>query len=129
LISRDTLATLNASESIGATITKGIDLKIKGNNLHIPDEVINVENSGTTLRFLTAMCSLLPEGYTILTGDESIRSRPMQPLISALSKLGTECYSSRQNGLPPIIVKGGGLRGGKPYLGETYHHNLSQHFL
>ena len=115
LFARDTIATIKACQALGSSIDKKEDhLYIEGNpDLKTPDDVINVENSGTTMRLITAMASLAPEGYSIITGDDSIRSRPMQPLLSALSSLGVECYSSRQNGLPPIIVKGGGIKGGE----------------
>lgn len=115
LLARDTIATIKACQALGLSIDEKEDhLYLEGNpNLKTPDDVINVENSGTTMRLITAIASLLPEGYSIITGDESIRSRPMQPLLSALSSLGVECYSSRQNGLPPIIVKGGGIKGGE----------------
>ncbi|MEM2872688.1 MAG: 3-phosphoshikimate 1-carboxyvinyltransferase [Nitrososphaerales archaeon] len=115
LLARDTIATIKACQALGSLIDKKEDyLQIEGNpNLKTPDDVINVENSGTTMRLITAIASLAPEGYSIITGDDSIRSRPMQPLLSALLSLGVECYSSRQNGLPPIIVRGGGIKGGE----------------
>lgn len=118
LLARDTIATIKACQALGSLIDKKGDcLLIEGNpNLKTPDDVINVENSGTTMRLITAMASLVPKGYSIITGDDSIRSRPMQPLLSALSSLGVECYSSRQNGLPPIIVKGGGIKGGETWM-------------
>ncbi|MCP8319983.1 MAG: 3-phosphoshikimate 1-carboxyvinyltransferase, partial [archaeon] len=115
LLARDTIATIKACQALGSSIDRKEDyLYVEGNpNLKTPDDIINVENSGTTMRLITAIASLIPKGYSIITGDESIRSRPMQPLLSALSSLGVECYSSRQNGLPPIIVKGGGIKGGE----------------
>jgi 3-phosphoshikimate 1-carboxyvinyltransferase len=54
----------------------------------------------------------LVEGTTILTGDEQIVRRPVQPLIEALNGLGAEACSTRNNGLPPVIVRGR-LKGGK----------------
>ncbi|MCP8310450.1 MAG: 3-phosphoshikimate 1-carboxyvinyltransferase [Candidatus Methylarchaceae archaeon HK01B] len=127
LISRDTLATIKACQTLGAAIDdKRTYLQIEGKpDLKTPDDVINVENSGTTMRLITAVSSLTPEGYSIITGDESIRSRPMQPLLSALSSLGVNCYSSRKNGLPPIIVEGGGIKGGE----TTVRGDISSQFI
>ncbi|MCP8323026.1 MAG: 3-phosphoshikimate 1-carboxyvinyltransferase [Candidatus Methylarchaceae archaeon HK02M2] len=127
LISRDTLASIKACSAFGAFIDhKNNDLKIKGNpDLTTPENVINVENSGTTMRFITSIASLAPEGYSIITGDGSIRSRPMQPLLSALWSLGVDCFSSRKNGLPPIIVKGGGIQGGE----TTIKGDISSQFI
>ena len=66
--------------------------------LKVPDNVINVENSGTTMRFVTAISSLLNDGYVVITGDDSIRKRPMRPLLSALKQLGVNSFSTRENG-------------------------------
>ncbi|HOJ12446.1 MAG TPA: 3-phosphoshikimate 1-carboxyvinyltransferase [Clostridiales bacterium] len=71
----------------------------------IPDDVINVGNSGTTLRFgVTA--AALSEGYTVFTGDGQIRNRPMEPLIKACNNLGAKVFSTRNNGMVPVVVKG-----------------------
>jgi 3-phosphoshikimate 1-carboxyvinyltransferase len=51
----------------------------------------------------------------VLSGDRQIVRRPVQPLIEALNDLGAEVYSTRNNGLPPVVVKGR-LKGGKTRL-------------
>jgi 3-phosphoshikimate 1-carboxyvinyltransferase len=114
LMARDTLATLAGCSALGADIKYGATkMRIKGSDcFNPPENVINAENSGTTIRILTAMSGLVRTGYTVLTGDESLRSRPMQPLLDALRQLGVEAYSTKENGTPPIIVKGGGIKGG-----------------
>jgi 3-phosphoshikimate 1-carboxyvinyltransferase len=58
------------------------------------------------------MSALVNKGYTVLTGDESLRKRPMQPMLDALQQLGVQCYSTKMNGTPPLIVRGGGIKGG-----------------
>jgi 3-phosphoshikimate 1-carboxyvinyltransferase len=88
-------------------------LTIRGARPMVPDDVVNVENSGTTLRFMTSAFSLAPEGYAVLTGDSSIRRRPMQPLLDTLGQLGVQTWSSKNNGCAPIVVKAGGMRGGR----------------
>lgn len=113
LISRDTIATIDACRELGVGI-KITDnrLIVSGKDtLKVPDNVINVENSGTTMRFVTAISSLLNDGYVVITGDDSIRKRPMQPLLSALKQLGVNSFSTRENGKSPIIVQGGGING------------------
>ena len=113
LISRDTIATIDACRELGVGI-KITDnrLIVSGKDtLKVPDNVINVENSGTTMRFVTAISSLLNDGYVVITGDDSIRKRPMQPLLSALKQLGVNSFSTRENGKAPIIVQGGGING------------------
>jgi 3-phosphoshikimate 1-carboxyvinyltransferase len=114
LMARDTLATLTGCCALGADIKyDATKMHIKGSNSFTPPEnVINAENSGTTIRILTAMASLVRTGYTVLTGDESLRNRPMQPLLDALRQLGVAAYSTKENGTAPLIVKGGGIKGG-----------------
>jgi 3-phosphoshikimate 1-carboxyvinyltransferase len=115
LISRDTIASIDACRAFGTRIKKTDQgLSVSGNAiLKIPNDVINVENSGTTMRFVTAISSLLKKGHVIITGDDSIRKRPMGPLLSALTQLGVNCYSATENDKAPIIVQGGGIRGNR----------------
>ncbi|RNI12919.1 3-phosphoshikimate 1-carboxyvinyltransferase [Methanohalophilus sp. RSK] len=109
LISEDTKATIRACKMLGAHINeeKG-DLFIEGvkGKPHIPEDVIDVGNSGTTLRFMTAVASLV-DGVSILTGDNSLRTRPNGPLIEVLHDLGAEVLSTLNNGCAPLVVKGG----------------------
>lgn len=112
-MSRDTIASIDACRAFGTKIRRtDKGLIVSGNStLKIPDDVINVENSGTTMRFVTAISSLLKEGHVIITGDDSIRKRPMGPLLSALKQLGVNSYSATENDKAPIIVQGGGIKG------------------
>ena len=112
-MSRDTIASIDACRAFGTKIKKtDKGLIVSGNStLKIPDDVINVENSGTTMRFVTAISSLLKKGHVIITGDDSIRKRPMGPLLSALQQLGVNSYSATENDKAPIIVQGGGIMG------------------
>lgn len=113
LISRDTAATFDACRTMGAELEKSeAGLNITGTEPHAAQNVVNVENSGTTLRFMTSVFALPERGYTEITGDASIRKRPMQGLIDALSELGAKASSSLGNGCAPIIVGEGGMRGG-----------------
>jgi len=109
LYSADTMATLEACQSLGCDIEIQDDLcTVQGTagDIKTPGDILDLKNSGTTLRFLTTMASLAPE-CTVLTGDDSLRGRPMQDLLNALHKLGVKAYSTRNNGLPPIVIKNG----------------------
>ncbi len=106
LLSGDTEATHRAIKQFGArTAVSGDTVTVDGGRLTCPDDVVNAENSGTTIRIMAGVASLLP-CHTVLTGDESIRKRPMEPLIEALRELGVGCGSTRGNGLAPLIVRG-----------------------
>jgi len=113
LISRDTIATIEACRAFGIKIKRsGEELIVSGKDiLKVPDNVINVENSGTTMRFVTAISSLVKGGYVVITGDDSIRKRPMRPLLLALKQLGINSFSARKNDKAPIIVQGGRING------------------
>jgi 3-phosphoshikimate 1-carboxyvinyltransferase len=115
LLSADTRATISASEAFGARISIEEDVHIKGvsDKPQTPEDVINVLNSGTTLRFCSAVASLTDGA--VLTGDASIRTRPNGPLLSSLSELGADAFSIRANGKAPLVIKGK-MRGGTAHL-------------
>ena len=114
----DTLATIESCHLLGARIVQnkqGI-LKIDGHSKpSTPDDVINCRDSASTMRFLTPVCALA-EGISVLTGGESLRQRPMEPVLTALMQLGVLCYSAKGDGHPPLVVFGGGIAGGEAFL-------------
>jgi len=73
--------------------------------------VIDVKNSGTTLRLAVGSAALLSAGEAVFTGDDQIRRRPIGPLAHSLTDLGGRVTSTRGHGCAPIVV-GGRLRGG-----------------
>ena len=104
LISDDTLSTLRAAESLGASVRRCCDeVLISGGELHAPKEAVDAGNSGTTLRIFSGIASMFDEWVTV-TGDDSLRKRPMGPLLEALEGMGVECRSD--NGKPPVEIKG-----------------------
>lgn len=126
LISRDTLSSINACRALGTKILhEGSSLLIIGTPLMVPETVIDSGNSGTTLRLATTTCSLIESGYSVLTGDSSLRTRPMGPLLEALKALGVECFSTKLDSTAPIVVKGGGLQGGN----VTINGSISSQFI
>ena len=70
-----------------------------------------VGNSGTTVRFLTAMLAL-GKGVYHLDGVPRMRERPIQDLLDALGQLGVSATSDEGTGCPPVTVHAGGLYGG-----------------
>ncbi|MGC9518010.1 MAG: 3-phosphoshikimate 1-carboxyvinyltransferase [Methanomicrobiales archaeon] len=114
LYSEDTAASIDACKSFGAEIELFDDhCKIKGTSGHLktPENVVDVKNSGTTLRIMTSVAALAP-GITVITGDDSLRNRPMQDLLDSLKKLQVSVFSTRNNGMPPIIINNG-FKGGE----------------
>lgn len=115
LVSADTRATISASESFGARVSLNDEVKIEGvaGSPRTPEDVINVLNSGTTLRFCSAVAALTDGA--VLTGDSSIRTRPNGPLLGCLSELGATAFSIKNNGKAPLVVRGK-LKGGTARL-------------
>lgn len=115
LPSADCIATLKACELFGAKyeiqddkwIVEGV-----GKNLKVPDNIVDIDNSGTALYFMTALASLL-DGWTVLTGDEQIVKRPIIKLLKAFQDLGATAFTTRDTiDAPPLVIKGpikGGL--------------------
>ena len=112
LVASDTLSGLHACKLLGAGVDEQIDWIVRGvvGAPHVPDNVIDVGNSGTTLYIALGMAALI-DGCSIFTGDDQIRRRPAEPLIDALNALGARVESTRGNGMAPIIVRGP-MRGG-----------------
>ena len=99
LIGGDTQATVRGMEQFGASFRAEDDDRIvRGGRLRAPASAIDCANSGTTIRLLAGIASLLPYSVT-LTGDASLQQRPMKPLISALTEMGVHA-SSQNNGCP-----------------------------
>jgi 3-phosphoshikimate 1-carboxyvinyltransferase len=69
-----------------------------------------VGNSGTTIRFLTAMCAL-GHGTYRLDGIERMRERPIGDLLDALRQLGVSAAGEVRDGFPPVLVRGNGFSG------------------
>lgn len=115
LHSYDTMAAVEAYRSLGAVIDLKPDIWHvigAGERLKAPDDVINVQNSGTTLRIALGSCGLLHKGIAVLTGDAQIRRRPAGPLAKSFNDLGASVRSTRNNGCAPFVVEGR-LRGGQ----------------
>jgi len=117
LLSRDTIATINACKTFGVLIKEdGTNLTIESSGeVKLQSPQIDASNSGTTIRISAAIVSLV-DTKTTLTGDSSLRRRPMQPLLDALEDLGAHCTST--DGKPPITVKGK-IQGGKVSIPGT----------
>jgi len=114
LVSADTKATMRAVEAYGGSVDRHDDrLNVTGfdGRPEVPDDVIDCANSGTTMRLVTATAAL-GDGLTVLTGDDSLRSRPQGPLLDAVDQLDGRAESTRGNGQAPLVV-GGSVNGGR----------------
>lgn len=127
LYSEDTLASIRVCRALGAQINEKDDyLEVigTGGKLHNSCEnPIDLANSGTTLRLMTSV-SALSDNEVILTGDDSLKTRPMGLLMDALWALGIETESLNGDDKAPILIKPGYVGGDTNIYG-----NVSSQFI
>ena len=76
---------------------------------------LNLNASGTALRFLTAFCAV-SEGSFLLTGSKRLCERPIKPLVNALLGMGAKIEYIEKEGFAPLLIEGGKLNGGRVSL-------------
>jgi 3-phosphoshikimate 1-carboxyvinyltransferase len=109
----DVARTRAAIEAMGARVDRERDReRITGGAslLHEPDRVLDVGNSGTSIRLLAGLCAGQP-WLTVLQGDASIASRPMDRVAEPLRRMGALVDGRDDGRYPPLVVRGGALRG------------------
>lgn len=115
LVSDDTNAAAEVLEKIGVRISKEEGVwHVRGGALRVPTGDLYCGESATTLRFLAAVCALIP-GEHRLTGGPSLSRRPVRSLMKALRMLGVKSELEGKT-TPPITISGGNLRGGHTEL-------------
>ncbi len=113
LLSDDTVSAVAACRAFGAGfkhLPDSIEVTGFGASPQTPDNIVDIGNSGTTLRFAAAVAGLCG-GWTVLTGDDQIRRRPLAPLLDAIRNLGGSAFSTKGYGMAPVVV-GGRMEGG-----------------
>ncbi len=118
LASEDCKQTLAAFQSLGVSVKVEVQngsptLCIEGKGLHGLSEakqVIDCGNSGTTLRLLSGLLAGQPF-FSVLTGDASLRNRPMRRLVDPLRRMGAKISGRAGGGYAPLAISGGGLCG------------------
>jgi 3-phosphoshikimate 1-carboxyvinyltransferase len=129
LDSEDTRVMIDSLRQLGLKVEvqdEGRTITVQGRGGRIPASTADlfVENSGTTIRFLTALCALGYGGYR-LDGVPRMRQRPIGDLLNALNELGANCRGALRDGYPPVEVRAAGLRGGA----ATVRGDISSQFL
>ena len=115
----DCLSTMKVLKKSGINIRKnGNEIIIDGkgfSGFKEPSEILDCENSGTTMRLMSGIFSSL-DFKVVLTGDSSLRKRPMDRIIKPLRNMGAEIAAMGSKGIPPLIINGKKLK--------PYHHIL-----
>jgi 3-phosphoshikimate 1-carboxyvinyltransferase len=117
LKAEDTELTAQALAKLGANLDwQGNTIRVQGvgGRWRPVAEPIYLGNSGTSMRFLTALAAL-GQGTYVLTGSERLCQRPLGELLQALGQLGVQAASERGDGCPPVTIQGG-LKGGRASL-------------
>jgi len=118
LAAEDCLSTLSCLRSLGVAWSLNenadgsSDLAITGRGLaglFESADVLDARNSGTTMRLLAGLLAGRPF-LSILTGDESLRSRPMARVIEPLRQMGAQVWGREGDMLAPLVIRGGRLR-------------------
>jgi len=112
----DTRVMVEALQALGIGAQRDVglsEIRVQGCAGRIPSHgaSLHVANSGTSLRFLTAMLAI-GEGTFHLDGSPRMRQRPISDLLGALASLGTSARSDLGTGCPPVTIRATGLDGG-----------------
>ena len=109
----DSYSTVECFRKMGVDIDIQEDkVIIKGNGLYglqEPEDVLDAGNSGTTARLLLGILAGNPF-YSVITGDSSLRNRPMERVVEPLSKMAAVFYGRKSTALLPLSVLGGNLK-------------------
>lgn len=112
----DVIATTDALAALGAVSHLDRDkaeVEVEGpgwEGLREPAGILDCRNSGTTLRLLAGVCAAI-DGHVVLTGDESLRRRPMLRVVAPLRQMGATIDGREHGDRAPLSVRGGALAG------------------
>ena len=117
IYNEDTQASMSALKLLGTRI---IQSSLSGGGFTVipgltrrPNIQLDARGSGTTARFLIPFVALSRVGTSVtIVGNESLSQRPMDSIFEPLSRLGVNCRSINDDGKLPVVVEGGGIKGG-----------------
>ena len=109
----DVQATRRCLEALGVRVEADNGVMVVegvGGAFREPEDVLDAGNSGTTLRLLAGVLAAQPF-LSLITGDASLRSRPMGRIVEPLRLMGAQLWGRKGDSLPPLAIRGGALRG------------------
>ncbi len=115
LLGEDPQSTASCFRAMGAEISplNTTEVTIKGmglGNLQEPQDVLNAGNSGTTIRLMLGLLASHNNRFFAVTGDNSLRSRPMSRVVKPLQEMGAHIWGRKQNTLAPLAIAGKQLK-------------------
>ncbi|MEL4896538.1 3-phosphoshikimate 1-carboxyvinyltransferase [Crocosphaera sp. Alani8] len=115
LLGEDPHSTANCFRAMGAQISPLNSQKVTVQGIGLgqlqePSEVLDAGNSGTTMRLMLGLLASHPHRLFCVTGDASLRSRPMSRVIQPLQEMGAQIWGRNNNRLAPLAVQGQTLK-------------------
>lgn len=115
LLGEDPRSTASCFRAMGADISdlNTEEVRVRGiglGQLIEPMDVLNAGNSGTTLRLMLGILVSHPDRFFTVTGDDSLRSRPMSRVVKPLQQMGADIWGRQQNSLAPLAIQGHALK-------------------
>jgi 3-phosphoshikimate 1-carboxyvinyltransferase len=115
LLGEDPRSTASCFRAMGAEISElNTDLvRVQGiglGQLQEPADVLDAGNSGTTIRLMLGILASHPERFFTVTGDNSLRSRPMSRVVKPLQQMGAQIWGRKGNSFAPLAIQGQNLK-------------------
>ena len=115
LLGEDPRSTAACFRAMGAEISELNSQRVIVNgvgigNLQEPENVLDAGNSGTTMRLMLGLLASHPDRLFTVTGDSSLRSRPMSRVVKPLTEMGASIWGRKGNSLAPLAVRGQQLK-------------------
>ncbi|MFP4254611.1 MAG: 3-phosphoshikimate 1-carboxyvinyltransferase [Halothece sp.] len=115
LLGEDPRSTAHCLRAMGAQISElnAEEVIVQGTglgNLEEPSAVLDAGNSGTTVRLMLGLLASHPNRFFVISGDASLRSRPMSRVVNPLKEMGAEIWGRQHNSLAPLAIQGQSLK-------------------
>ncbi len=111
----DVISTMRCLQAMGVSIDPAgapgsYTVTGQGPQLNEPSDILDTGNSGTSMRLLSGILASQPF-VSVITGDASLRGRPMRRIVQPLKQMGAQIMGRQDDSLAPLVVRGGGLQG------------------
>ena len=115
LLGEDPRSTARCFQALGAEISPLNEQRVRVRGVGVgqliePTDILDAGNSGTTMRLMLGILASHPDRFFTVTGDKSLRSRPMSRVVKPLQQMGAQIWGRNGGSLAPIAVQGQSLR-------------------
>lgn len=115
LLGEDPRSTARCFQALGAEISPLNEQRVRVRGVGVgelmePTDILDAGNSGTTMRLMLGILASHPDRFFTVTGDKSLRSRPMSRVVNPLQQMGAQIWGRNGGSLAPLAVQGQSLR-------------------